>query len=133
MKRNRRALLCLLVVATLGAAGCDRDPGEASPAGLEQVDVANVAFPATIEVASGMSVRWINRDENVRHTVTSGLPGDGGVPGVSEGKPARPDGLFDGVLADASAGFTFTFTEPGSYDYFCRVHPSMVGSVIVTR
>lgn len=132
MKTYRRTLLGLLVVASLGAAGCDRDLGEARPAGVKQVDVANVAFPATIEVESGTSVRWINRDENVRHTVTSGLPGDGGVPGVRKGKPARPDGLFDGVLADASAGFTFTFAEPGTYDYFCRVHPAMYSSVIVT-
>ena len=105
---------------------------EVSGPTVKQVDVANIAFPPTIEVASGTAVRWINRDENVRHTVTSGTPGDGGVPGVSKGKPSRPDGYFDGSLADTSEGFTFTFSKPGTFDYFCRVHPAMYSSVIVT-
>ena len=131
MKTPRGALLGLLLVASLGAMGCDGDLEEMRAAPLEEVDVAGIAFPPTIEVEPGTSVMWINRDQNVRHTVTSGLPGDDGVPGVGEGKPARPDGRFDGVLAKGLTDFTFTFTEPGTYDYFCRVHPAMYSSVIV--
>ena len=132
MNTSGRTLLSLLFVVSLGAVACDRDLEEVKGPNLEQVDVANIAFPPTIEVESGTAVRWVNRDENVRHTVTSGLPGDGGVPGVSKGKPPRPDGHFDALLADASKDFTFTFSEPGTYDYFCRVHPAMFSSVIVT-
>lgn len=94
----------------------------------------NIAFkPASLEVSVGTEVTWTNMDDQVRHTVTSGEPGDGGVPGVSEGESARPDGTFDGDLPDAGDTFSFTFDEPGTYMYFCRVHPSMTGEVVVTN
>lgn len=74
---------------------------------------------------------WTNQDEGVHHTATSGLPGDVGVPGVSAAAPPNPDGVFDGDLPDEGDQFTYTFEESGSYAYFCRVHPSMTGEVIV--
>ena len=42
-----------------------------------------------------------------------------------------PSGVFDSSLLMASANYAFTFDEAGSYDYFCMVHPWMVGSVSV--
>lgn len=73
--------------------------------------------PATLKVSVGTPVVWDNAD-NVVHTVTSG-------------KDASPDGTFDSGLIDAGKSFKFTFSSPGKVDYFCMVHPWMVGSVEV--
>lgn len=67
----------------------------------------------------------------MKHTVTSGKPGDQGVPGLDNAKPSKPDGLFDGTLADAGDTFEFTFDEAGTFVYFCRVHPVMTARVVV--
>ena len=92
----------------------------------------NIAFkPASVKVAAGAQVTWQSGDAGVKHTVTSGRPGTDAVPGVSEATAATTDGLFDGPLDDAGATFSHRFTEPGTYAYFCEVHPSMTGEVVV--
>jgi plastocyanin len=120
--------------ATTPAAGqSDTASGQTAAGAEEEVLVENIAFkPPSIEVAAGTTVVWTNQDEAVRHTVTSGLPGDTGVPGVREPKPNEPDGRFNGDLPDAGDTFSFTFDEPGTYPYFCIVHPSMTAEVVVT-
>jgi plastocyanin len=74
--------------------------------------------PADITINAGDTVEWINVD-TAAHTVTGGSPADG------------PSGVFDSSLVMASANYAFTFDDAGSYDYFCMVHPWMVGSVTV--
>ena len=64
-------------------------------------------------------VRWENAD-TAAHTVTSGA--------VNEGH----DGLFDSGLFPPGQAFQYQFTEIGTYDYFCLVHPWMTGVVTVT-
>lgn len=64
-------------------------------------------------------VRWENAD-TMTHTVTSGP--------VEEGH----DGLFDSGLFPPGKDFQYQFTEVGSYEYFCLVHPWMTGVVTVT-
>ena len=96
------------------------------------MEVVNIDFkPSTLNVLRSTRVIWVSRDADVRHTVTSGSPATDGVPGVSKGKPSRPDGTFDGDLPDAGAAFEFTFEQAGTYAYFCEVHPSMVAEVVV--
>lgn len=125
----------MLVAAIVPVAGiaCSNAPRPAPhKASGSPVEVVNISFsPASLEVERGTEVVWTNRDDGVHHTVTSGIPGDDGVPGVKKAKRARPDGVFDADLADVSSEFRFTFTEPGTFAYFCRVHPSMTGQVIV--
>jgi len=75
-------------------------------------------LPADITINAGDTVEWINVD-TAAHTVTGGSPADG------------PSGVFDSSLVMASANYAFTFDDAGSYDYFCMVHPWMVGSVTV--
>ena len=75
-------------------------------------------LPADITINAGDTVEWINVD-TAAHTVTGGSPADG------------PSGVFDSSLVMASANYAFTFDDAGSYDYFCMVHPWMVGSVSV--
>ena len=74
--------------------------------------------PANITINVGDTVEWINVD-TAAHTVTAGSPADG------------PSGVFDSSLVMADAVYAFTFEEAGNYDYFCMVHPWMVGSVTV--
>ena len=74
--------------------------------------------PADITINVGDTVSWDNVD-TAAHTVTSGSPADG------------PSGVFDSSLLMASATYAFTFEDAGNYDYFCMVHPWMVGTVSV--
>ena len=121
---------CALALVACGDGGSRTTAPEPSQA---RVTIAAIAFePPAIEVARGDSVVWANEDESVEHTITSGRPGDRGVPGLDNAKPDRPDGIFDGTVADAGDTFEFTFDELGTFEYFCRVHPVMTGSVIVS-
>lgn len=74
--------------------------------------------PADITINAGDTVEWVNVD-TAAHTVTGGSPADG------------PSGVFDSSLVMGSASYAFTFNDSGNYDYFCMVHPWMVGSVSV--
>jgi plastocyanin len=91
-------------------------PAGTSVPGCEE---SNACYtPADITINAGDIVEWINID-TAAHTVTGGSPADG------------PSGVFDSSLVMANANYAFTFDDAGSYDYFCMVHPWMVGSVTV--
>jgi plastocyanin len=85
----------------------------AMPATSRAVEIAEHAFrPATLTVPVGTAVTWINHDGDV-HTVTS--PGD----------------VFTSKGLDTDDTFTYTFTRAGTYEYFCKLHPLMTGTVVV--
>ena len=89
--------------------------GTASPG----CETSNACFsPASLTINSGDTVEWTNID-TAAHTVTSGSPVNG------------PSGVFDSSLIMGGASFENTFDETGSYDYFCMVHPWMVGNIQV--
>ena len=90
-------------------------PGAAVP-GCENAD--ECYLPYTISVATGATVMWSNDDSAV-HTVSSGTP------------DALTD-IFDSGLFMTGNSFEFTFDESGTYDYFCMVHPWMIGVVSVS-
>ena len=82
-------------------------------------ETSNACFsPASLTINVGDTVEWTNTD-TAAHTVTSGSPSDG------------PSGVFDSSLIMGGASFENTFDEAGSYDYFCMVHPWMVGNIQV--
>ena len=91
-------------------------PVGTSVPGCEETD--ECWSPPHITINAGDTVEWANID-TAAHTVTGGTPADG------------PSGVFDSSLLMASGNYAFTFDEAGSYDYFCMVHPWMVGSVSV--
>jgi len=91
-------------------------PVGTSVPGCEDTD--SCYLPANITINAGDTVEWPNVD-TAAHTVTSGSPAEG------------PSGVFDSSLLMADATFAFTFEDTGEYDYFCMVHPWMIGSVSV--
>ena len=82
-------------------------------------EVKEPYIPGSIIIQSGDKVRWINNDVEV-HSVTSGLESsaDGG-------------NQFDSGLLNANQTFEHTFDKPGTYNYYCSVHPIMTGLVNV--
>jgi len=73
--------------------------------------------PEILDITVGTTVAWDNADTTV-HTVTSG-------------KSPETDGIFDSEMMSAGDIFEFTFTEAGTFDYFCAFHPWMGGIVNV--
>jgi plastocyanin len=120
-----------LALLNVACGGSEKEASAEASRSLK-VDVVNISYaPDPVEVAVGTEITWTNLDEGVHHTVTSGLPGDKGVPGLDQEEPPEPDGIFDGDLPGAGDSFVFTFDDAGTYTYFCRIHPSMTGEVIV--
>jgi plastocyanin len=128
--RYRCAPAVLLLVLPVLLAGCGSPPAPVPPASppptaraeaakpdaaAAEVVIDNFAYsPREITVAAGTRVTWVNKDDSP-HTVTS---------------TARPK-AFDSGAMDTDATFAFTFAAPGTFEYFCAVHPRMTGKVIV--
>lgn len=74
--------------------------------------------PEVLEISVGTTVLWENVD-NTMHTSTSGSPDNGA------------DGVFDSDILSTGDTFEFTFTDSGTYDYYCILHPWMIGTVNV--
>ena len=89
--------------------------GSGSP-GCEKTNECYSPYTAYVDV--GETVIFSNPD-NAAHTFTSGHPGDG------------PTGLFDTGLMMAGNSFEYTPDTVGKIDYFCMVHPWMIGMIIV--
>ena len=68
--------------------------------------------PQRITVKAGTTVTWSNEDD-VPHTIASSSK------------------LFKSKALDTGDKFSFTFTTPGTYEYFCSLHPHMTGAVVV--
>jgi plastocyanin len=76
--------------------------------------------PQQLSVDRGMTVTWRNtdtREHTTTHTVTSGTPGN-------------PSGKFDQRI-EGGKTFAFTFADAGTFEYFCSIHQSMRGTVLV--
>ncbi len=87
------------------------------PQGAGTQQMGQIYFdPEVIRVPVGTTVVWENTDNTI-HTVTSGNP-EGGA-----------NGSFDSDIIAAGDSFKFAFNAPGKEDYFCIVHPWMIGSV----
>lgn len=135
LPRTRFSFVSLAIAAALLAGACggtpSSEPNEPAAEPERAVALEGLTFdPKELTVSPGTTITWTNEDE-VAHTVTSGIKGEQGVPGVSKGMPDRPDGAFDEALDDRGASYAFTFDEPGTYEYFCRIHGGMTGVVIV--
>jgi len=88
---------------------------------------AKAFSPDVVNVKVGDNVTWTNKD-TIMHTVTSGT----GPSDTAKGKEF--DSGLSGPNALTTTGKTFShkFTTAGAFPYFCQVHPTMVGKVIVS-
>lgn len=113
-------LLAALLAATLAA--CSAAPAATAsavptPATSTVTITSSFAFdPPTVTIAKGGKVTWTNA-ANTTHTVTSGAPD-------------KPTNLFNHAV-EAGKTLTQTFNDAGTFDYFCSIHQTMHGTVIV--
>ena len=87
-----------------------------------------IAFrPESLDAKTGTTVTWTQQDAGA-HTVSSGTVEQGGADVTT-----TPDGRFESGQLATGATFTFTFDSPGTYPYFCQIHPAtMRGEIRIT-
>jgi len=86
---------------------------KATPSTPNQVMVENFSFqPGTLTVMAGTTVTWVNHDDEP-HTVNEN------------------NKTFKSGTLDTDGKFSYKFTSPGTYSYFCSIHPRMKGQIIV--
>jgi len=116
MRKNRFipgvVLAALLLIAASGLRMASAADSSATSSAL-QVQIDNFSFtPQEIRVKAGTTITWTNRDD-IPHTVVS------------------TDRAFKSKALDTDDKFTTTLAKPGTYTYFCSIHPKMTGKVIV--
>jgi len=115
MRIKLRPITCLAVPFAAGilVAAAISFPVISAQAPDNKVEIDNFAFsPARVTVKAGTTVAWLNADDTP-HTVASSSK------------------LFKSKALDTDDSFSFTFTTPGMYEYFCSLHPYMTGTVVV--
>src|SRR6266496_4670439 len=117
-KNKMAALLCgiaFLNLSLFALAGEMKDTDSASSK-QNRIEIKDFAFnPQILTVKSGEKITWINRDEEP-HTV------------VSVEKQFKKS-----TALDTDQEFTITVGAPGTYTYFCSVHPKMTGTIVVVK
>ena len=101
------------LVAALAAATLLLSAASRAEDAMVQIDNYKFA-PARLTVKAGTSVTWRNEDD-IPHTVASTTR------------------MFKSKALDTDDAFSFTFTEPGTYAYFCSLHPHMTAMIVVER
>jgi plastocyanin len=101
-----------LGVAAGGQAASNSAAMDTKPSG-PAVTIDNFSFsPATLTVSAGTTVTWTNHDD-IPHNI------------------AERDQKFKSKALDTDESFSYTFADPGTYEYFCGLHPKMIGKIIV--
>lgn len=78
-----------------------------------RIEIAKHKFSSpTLTVPAGTTVTWLNRDEEIHTVVSTTL-------------------AFKSAGLETDEAYSYTFTKPGVYEYFCTLHPLMTGKVIV--
>jgi len=112
--RNIRIATVLALAVCAGASSLPTASARATEADAKtEVKIDNFTFaPQRIVVKAGTTVSWINADD-APHTVVSTTK------------------LFKSSALDTTDRFSFTFATPGTFEYFCSLHPHMTGVVVV--
>ena len=86
---------------------------DATKKDANEITIDNFTFtPKELTVAVGTTVKWVNHDD-IPHTIV------------------EKKTTFRSQALDTDDSYSFTFTSAGTFDYFCGLHPHMVGQVIV--
>jgi plastocyanin len=104
----------VIIAMLLLVAGSSRVTASDQPAAANVgVKIDNFVFgPQAITVPVGTTVTWTNSDD-IPHTAVS------------------TDGVFKSKVMDTDEKFSYTFTQAGTYPYYCSVHPKMTGQIVV--
>ncbi|HVL28043.1 MAG TPA: plastocyanin/azurin family copper-binding protein [Acidimicrobiales bacterium] len=117
------------MLSACGAA-LNEEAGGGAPPANEAMTVALrlITFqPENLTVPAGTAVTWANAD-GVDHTVTSGT-----VSQAAGSVTTSTDGRFDSGILAGGGRYSFTFSTPGTYAYFCALHPAtMRGQIVVS-
>jgi plastocyanin len=119
MKKFKLICAMAAILGTALALGAAARPGlagseSAKPASMAEIKIDNFSFgPSTLTVPAGTTITWKNNDD-VPHVVTS-----------------DDNKLFKSKALDTDDRFSFTFTKPGTYNYYCAIHPKMVAKIVV--
>ena len=105
-------LLALQAIPLSAQAASPVSPGQGATAGSAVVIEDFTFRPAVLTVSAGTTVTWTNREAEL-HTVASTTK------------------LFASSGLDSGDTFSFQFTTPGTYEYYCALHPHMTGTIIV--
>jgi plastocyanin len=110
------ALLCGISSLFLSANAGEMKGADSNVSSGNRIEIKDFAFnPQTITVKSGEKITWINRDEEP-HTI------------VSVEKQFKKSSALD-----TDQEFTITAGAPGTYTYFCSVHPKMTGTIVIEK
>jgi plastocyanin len=119
MKRTKWISASIAVLSAALALSCgacakpSKGPVDNSASGA-LIKIDNFSFgPATITIPTGSTVTWTNHDD-VPHVVTS-----------------DDNKLFKSKALDTDDHFSFTFAKPGTYNYYCAIHPKMTAKIVV--
>jgi plastocyanin len=105
--------MCVVTALAVAALAAGALASQGAPAADTKVQIDQYAFlPQRITVKPSTTVTWTNDDDD-SHTVASSAK------------------LFKSKALDSGDKFSFTFTTPGTYAYFCSVHPQMTGTITV--
>ena len=108
---NRALVVALLLGPVIGAMLAFG--AVAAQDATDVITIDNFTFsPKELTVAVGTTVKWVNHDD-IPHTVV------------------EKKTTFRSKALDTDDSYSFTFTSAGTFDYFCGLHPHMVGQVIV--
>jgi plastocyanin len=106
-------IIAIMLLAASPLLGANATPNDHPSAANAEITIDNFSFaPQTLTVPVGSTVTWTNRDD-IPHTVVS------------------TDGVFKSKVRDTDEKFSYTFAKPGTYPYFCSVHPKMTGQIVV--
>ena len=112
---NRGLVVALLLGSVIGAllAFGTVAAQDATKKDANEITIDNFTFtPKELTVAVGTTVKWVNHDD-IPHTIV------------------EKKTTFRSKALDTDDSYSFTFTSAGTFDYFCGLHPHMVGQVIV--
>jgi plastocyanin len=109
--RNRAVVVALLLGPVIGAMLAFG--AVAAQDATNVITIDNFTFsPKELTVAVGTTVKWVNHDD-IPHTVV------------------EKKTTFRSKALDTDDSYSYTFTSAGAFDYFCGLHPHMVGQIIV--
>ncbi len=117
MKRMKWAFGFASILATALVLTCGRGATIVVRAADKTANIAikidNFSFePGTISISAGTTVTWTNNDD-VPHVVAS------------------DESVFKSKALDTDDRFSYTFTKPGTYKYYCAIHPKMTAKIVV--